>query len=488
MELRIASIPRARARRVRIRAVEQVRAGVVVGSAVVAYALLVAATAFVTYRAYQLPRLDLGDMVQAVWSSAHGHLLETTTAGGLESSRLGSHVDPFLVLLVPFWWIWPSPLFLLLLQVAAVSAGALPVYWLARKHTGSGRSGAHFALAYLLYPATQFNALTVTAGVHAVSFAVPLILFAVWYLDNDRITPFAVCALLAASTKEEIGAAVACLGLWHAVRRRRWGVGLTTFAAGMALSLVEVLVVIPHFSPSGESPFAGRYAAIGGTPGGVAHTLVTNPGAFVHAVSSGHKALYLVLVLAPFLGLWALEPLLLLGAVPDLVINLLSSKPEQTTVEFQYTAGIVPFVVAAAIFGAARAGGRRDDLSLLCLVACGSIALLLSPVRFGLSNLHLAGATNPVRSAKTRALARVPDGSPVSASNQLGGYLSTRRFIYLYPTLGRARWVIIDRNDPTYGDRARFRRQIAQLERDPSWTIVYASRGVDVLRRKGAPA
>jgi uncharacterized membrane protein len=465
-----------------------VGARLVVGSATVLYALLLGAAAVVTYRAYQLPRLDLGDMVQAVWSSAHGHLLQTTTENGLQTSRLGGHVDPFLVLLVPLWWIWPSPLLLVLLQVAAVSLGALPVFWLARKHTGSGRAGAHFALAYLLYPATQFNAFTVTAGVHPVSFAVPLLLFAIWYLDNDRIVPFAVCAILAASTKEELGAAVAGLGLWYAVRRRRWGVGLTTFAVGMAVSLVEVLVVIPHYSPTGASPFAGRYAAIGGTPGGVAHTLVTDPAAFVRAVSSGHKALYLVLLFAPLLGLWALEPLLLLGAAPDLVINLLSAKPEQTTIDFQYTAGIVPFAIAAAIYGAARLGRRGDDVSLLCLAACGCVALVFSPVRFALPNVHPAQAADPVHVAKANALALVPAGVPTSASNQLGGYLSERRFIYLYPSLGRARWVIVDEHDPTYGDRSGYRRAIAALERNPRWARVFTAQGVEVFRRRVTPA
>ena len=66
----------------------------------------------------------------------------------------------------------------------------------------------------------------------------------------------------------------------------------------------------------------------------------------------GTSSLFLLLLLVPFLGLWLFEPLIFLGAVPDLVINLLSSKPEQTTIYYQYTAGIVPFVIAASVLGA----------------------------------------------------------------------------------------------------------------------------------------
>src|SRR5260221_13030967 len=92
------------------------------------------ATAIVSYRAYDLARLDLGDMVQAIWSTAHGHLLEVTGGSGRETVRLGAHVEPFLLLLVPVWLVWPSPIMLLVVQAVVVFAGALPVYWLSRKH------------------------------------------------------------------------------------------------------------------------------------------------------------------------------------------------------------------------------------------------------------------------------------------------------------------------------------------------------------------
>ncbi len=74
-------------------------------------------------------------MVQAVWSTAEGRPLEVTHgATGEQMTRLGGHVDPFLVLLAPVWLVWPSPLVLALAQIVVVSLGALPVFWLARQH------------------------------------------------------------------------------------------------------------------------------------------------------------------------------------------------------------------------------------------------------------------------------------------------------------------------------------------------------------------
>jgi uncharacterized membrane protein len=457
-----------------------------------AYAALFVFAALLHFLVFKTGRFDNGNMVQAIWNSLHGHVLETTTLDGHQSSRLGSHVDPFLLVLAPLFWIWSSPLLLPVVQALAVSSGALPVFWLARKHLGSSGTAARFAFAYLLYPATQFNAFTNLDGFHAVSMAVPLVLFAVWFLDEDRLVVFSLLALLAASTKEEMPLAVGCLGIWYAVRRGRRLFGFSVFAVGLALTLFNFLWVIPHFSPSGADPFAGRYRAVGGTPTGIAHKLFTDPTAFLHAVASGHKATFLALLFIPFLGLCLLEPLLLLGAVPDLAINLLSSKGEQTTITYQYAAGIVPFVVAASVFGAIRFKRQGGRLSLLVLTAVACVAIF-SPILFLIRDVPALGS--PMRAAEARALRLIPAGAPVSASNVLGGYLSERHYIATFPYVRRARWIVVDANDPSYATTARarssgvyldFKRTLRRYEADEHWRHVFSSHGIIVLHRLGA--
>jgi uncharacterized membrane protein len=451
-------------------------------TATVAYALLFSAAAAVSYFAFIQKRFDLGNMTQAVWATAHGHPLRVTTEAGTEISRLGGHVDPFLVLLVPFWWLWSSPLMLLVVQAIAVSAGSIPVYWLARKHLRSSRLAASYSVAYLLYPATQFNTFT-PVGMHPVSFAIPLILFAIWFLDEERLILFAVFALVAASTKEEIPAAIGCLGIWFAVRKGRVLLGASIFAVGFGVTVANILVVIPHFAQGGVSPFAGRYEDVGGTPGGMLHTALTDPIAFVDAIVTWHKLLFVVLLLLPFLGLWLFEPLILIGAVPDLVINLLSSKPEQTTIFYQYTAGIVPFVIAASVLGTARLkrDPRRISRCVLVIVACTAI---VSPLFYSAYNLELARPSNPTHAAIRHALSLVPPGVPISASQTLGGYLSTRRYVAVFPSLGRAEWVLVGRPAAGYDDPHVLKTSLARLKSSSLWKLVYESNGISVLHRR----
>jgi uncharacterized membrane protein len=467
--------------RLRVKAAQTDAAVRVVYAGAAAYAALFVFAAVIHYLVFKTPRGDLGNMVQASWNTLHGHFLETTTAHGHQRDRLGSHVDPFLLLFVPLLWIWSSPLLIPIVQALAVASGALPVFWLARKHLGSSHAGAHFAFAYLLYPATQFSAFTTADSFHSVAIAVPLVLYAVWFLDEDRLVAFSAVALLAFTTKEEIPLAVGCLGIWYAVRKSRRTFGLSVFAIGLAVTLFDFLWVIPHFSPNGVNPFVGRYRAVGGTPQGMAHKLFSDPMAFVHAVASGHKALYLAILLVPLLGLALLEPLLLLGAVPDLAINLLSNRSGQSSIGFETTAGIVPFVVAASIFGAARFRRHAAGLSLGVLATAVSVAIL-SPIYVLGGDVGALGS--PLVSAKARAVSLIPDGVPVSASNQLGGHLSERSSISTFPFGVRARWIIVDLNDPTYHHIAAYKRRVRNYESNEAWLIVFSSHGVAVLHKR----
>ena len=235
-----------------------VRARPLLWTAIVAYAAGFGSLSILRHRAFDTGRYDLGNMVQTVWNTAHGHFLQMTSGDGRQISRLAAHFDPILAAFAPLWWIWPSPEMLLAVQAIAVALGALPVFWLARKHVGSERAGLAFALVYLLFPATQWLTLN---EFHPVALACPLLLYAFWYLDEDRLVPFAVFAVLAMTTKEEIGLVVAGFGLWYAIRRRNWRTGGLVVAVGVLVSALAIGVIIPHYNDGADSSFYGRYDA-----------------------------------------------------------------------------------------------------------------------------------------------------------------------------------------------------------------------------------
>ena len=448
-----------------------------VGTAVSVYAAGFSALSIQRDRAFETGRFDLGNMVQAVWATAHGHPLRVTDLQGEQVSRLGAHVDPILVLFAPLWWIWPSAHMLLTAQAIAIALGALPVFWLARKHLGSEREAACFAIAYLLLPAVEWLTLN---EFHPVALACPLLLYTFWFLDEERLVWFAVFAVLAAATKEEIALAVAGFGFWYALAKGRRAAGAAIFALGLAWTAVAIGVVIPHFN-HGASSFYARYGEVGGSPRGLLQTALHHPGRLVSKAFSGRGLDYVAQLGLPLALLFLAAPLVLVAAVPDLALNLLSSTRTQTSIHHHYTAGIVPALVVASVLGAARI--RRP----MPVAAVALLAAALGNVFLGA--LSQFGSTHVTRHDRiaARALRLIPGAAVVTATNSLGAHLSARRRFLSFPIRADATWIAVDRTKPGYldrNDRAATARAVAALRRDPRWRLVFADDGVLVFRRR----
>jgi uncharacterized membrane protein len=465
-------------------------------SAIAAYAAGFSALSILRHRAFTTGRFDLGNMVQAVWSTAHGHPLQITSLRGDQISRLGSHFDPILAAFAPLWLLWPSPDMLLVIQAIAVALGALPAFWLARKHLLSERAGIGFALAYLIYPPTQWLTLN---EFHPVALACPLLLFAIWFLDEGRLVPFAACAAAAAATKEEIALVVAGLGIWYALAHARRLAGAVVAAAGVAVALIAIEVVIPHFNRAGTSSFFARYSEVGSTPGGVVHTALTNPWKIVTTALTGRGLGYLARLVLPLGLLVVLAPLVLIAALPELAANLLSAATTQTSIRFHYTAGLIPVLVAAAIFGAKRLERLRPGLP----VATGAVVLglvssyLLGPIPvwryFPGGQQHQAQATEVSEHDRiaARALRLIPPDAAVSATNSLGAHLSARRRVLSFPYLQDARWIAADETAPGYADRLAplpTAVQLSWLRRNPEWRLVFERDGILIFQRTSPAA
>jgi len=476
----------------------QPSAVVVLWAAISAYAVGFSALSILRHRAYSTGRFDLGNMVQAVWSTAHGHPLQITGLRGDQISRLGAHFDPILIAFAPLWLVWPSPDLLLVGQAAAVALGALPVYWLARKHLGSEQAGLGFALAYLLYPPTQWLTLN---EFHPVALACPLLLFAFWYLDEDRLLPFAAFGLVAATTKEEIAFVVAGLGVWYGFSHRRQLQGAAIFAAGAAVALIAIEVVIPHFNRTGTSSFFTRYSEVGSTPGGIVHTALTDPWKLVTTALTGRGLGYLARLVLPLGLLVALSPLVLIAALPELGINLLSAATTQTSIRFHYTAGLIPVLIAAAVLGAARIVRRRRDRALPLATAAVVLGFasnyVLGPIPlwryFPGGQQHQAYAAEVTEHDRiaAQALKLIPASAVVSATNSLGAHLSARRRVLSFPYLQDARWIAADETAPGYADRLAPLPTVVQLSwlrRNPEWRLVFERDGILIFQRANAPA
>ena len=80
------------------------RPELIVWAMMAVFSAVFAYLALARQRAFWTGRFDLGNMVQAVWSTAHGDPLRVTDLQGRQISRLGAHFDPRVAALAPLWW------------------------------------------------------------------------------------------------------------------------------------------------------------------------------------------------------------------------------------------------------------------------------------------------------------------------------------------------------------------------------------------------
>ncbi len=210
----------------------------------------------------------------------------------------------------------------------------------------------------------------------------------------------------------------------------------------MVWFLVALYVIVPHFSPRNESVYIGRYPQ---------SPLALLMGLFIPA-----KLQYVVGLLASG-GLIAIfDPVVLLIGSPSLILNLLSSYSAQYSGTYHYSAPVAPYFVLAAIGGA---GWLRDRLAQwlprLALALPVGVALVIALGYHAVAGYTPFGGeyfwpeSTPHQANLARFLTEIPPDVPVSTTGTLFPHLSHRRYLYRFPTIMDAEYILLDVSQST---------------------------------------
>jgi uncharacterized membrane protein len=447
------------------------------------------------HAAFETAGYDLGVFSQPIWNTSRGRLMEMTAVPGA-TSRWAIHFEPVLFLFVPIYAFWPSPVMLTVLQVLIVAAGAIPIFWTGRKLLANEWAGVMYAGVFLMYPALQA---AVVFDFHGVTLAATFLAFALWALLRERYVAFGVASLLAMSCKEDMPLLVLMMGLYILLIQRQWRVGIITVVVSITWFAVANFVIIPFYSPVGDSIFVARYSSLGTSMEELILSFFTRPLSALAIALERQKLLYWILLTMPVAFTSFLDPLLLLLSLPSLAINTLSNYSATYTLNrFHYTAPIVPFVVVSSISGVARLSrwlGKGDEKlhsvwrnRLLIIVIGASVGYHLMT---GYTPLRL-GFRWPTPDAHDvlaeQMLDEIPPQASVSAGNSLVPRLANRSHIYIFPKIEEAEYIAIDTRSSYYpfGDREELCTATRQLMMGSDYGTVFFSDGLLLLRR-GVP-
>jgi uncharacterized membrane protein len=308
------------------------------------------------YNNYEYGKFDLGNMSQMVWNSSRGNFMEITDQFGTNMPRWGmSHVDPLLLIFVPIFWVYANPMVLVFFQHLVIFSAIYPIYKLSR-FKGLGKfTSTLIGMTYVLYPALGYTLVWTTF--HGISFAAPLFLWWVYFLEYHgfKISGlkqqliYWILFLLILFGKEELGFILFLYVLFFFNGFKFSILKVVTMFLALSWSLVSFLWIIPSYSNlrqqsindlitvaginetkveniDGQNFFLTRYAHFGDSYGSIVKNMLFKPQLLIKDIFSKEHLEMTNYMIGPLGYLFLLNPIWLIS-IPDLAILLLSKEP-----------------------------------------------------------------------------------------------------------------------------------------------------------------
>jgi uncharacterized membrane protein/uncharacterized membrane protein YbhN (UPF0104 family)/dienelactone hydrolase len=422
---------------------------------------------FLKYDNFYTGRFDLGNMDQAVWNTFHGRIFQITDPNGTSIiSRLSFHADFILILIAPLYKIWASPETLLFLQSFVLGLGAIFVYLLSLEILKNKNLSLIFSLAFLLSPAVSYSNLY---DFHPVTLATTFLLATTYFFIRKKYLLFIIFALLAALTKEEVWAIVSIYGLVlilsafkDLLRNKslskqafllKTAFGVITFSLCFGIFYYLIWYAIPH-SRGAEHFALSYYSDFGNSPTSVIKNIFLQPGKTILTIFSLSKIYYLFQIFVHLGFLSFFSPAFLIFAIPDLMINTLSSNSQLSQIYYQYTATITPFIFISAIYGVKKLSKSFPRIPLnyyaiflACIVFYS--AYTIGPLPGALRpSIQMFNNPIPEKDIINNYIKNIGARYSIAATNNLGSHLSRRQKIYTIPIgIGQADVILFLLND-----------------------------------------
>lgn len=304
------------------------------------------------YLTFSTPNFDFGLFCNMFYNMAESGLPNVTSERDMLLSHFAVHFSPIYYLMLPFYYIFRSPITLQVLQGVVVYSGIIPAALISRRLGLSKRSTLLVALLYAAYPALSAGCFY---DLHENCFLAPLLLWVFYFFEAKKYIPMTVFAVLVLMVKEDAFVYLVLFAIYLLLSRKNWKIGLPMFI----IPLIYFFVVSSLMQEYGTGIMSGRYDNLiyDNEDGlvGVIKTIFANPGYAVSQLmktSAGDtlKLKYLFQLLIP-LGLLPfftkkVSKFLLLTPI---LINTLTMYKYQPDIGYQYSFGISAFLFYIAI-------------------------------------------------------------------------------------------------------------------------------------------
>lgn len=196
------------------------------------------------HNTFQSGAFDLGIYDQTVWKYANFITPHSTIK---ERFILGDHLTLTLPLLAPLLYFWPNVRILLIFQAVFITLSTVPIYFLIKNRNFAPQIALILSVIYSLFYGIQF---AVYFDFHPIVLGVALLSWLAYFFEAKKKFWFWLTLILMLATQENMGIALACLGLIYFFQKKYRKAAILMIIFGLLVSFVEVKIV-SLFSPVG---------------------------------------------------------------------------------------------------------------------------------------------------------------------------------------------------------------------------------------------
>lgn len=318
----------------------------------VLFGFFVGAIGVYRYLTYSAPNFDFGLFCNMFYNMAETGVPNVTSERDMLLSHFAVHFSPIYYVMLPIYYIFPSPITLQILQAVIIYTGIIPIVLIALKKGLSKKMTVAVALIYAAYPALSAGCFY---DLHENCFLVTLLLWVFYFFESKKYIPLTIFSLLTLLVKEDAFIYLVLFALYILISTKKWKIGVPM----AIIPLIYFVVVSTLMEQYGTGIMSSRFGNMiyDSEDGliGVIKTVLVNPGytlsqIFVSSAGGTEKLKYLIQLLLPFAFLpFATKRVSRLLLLTPILLNILTMYKYQPDITFQYSFGITAFLFYLAI-------------------------------------------------------------------------------------------------------------------------------------------
>ena len=420
--------------------------------------------------------------LNVIYNTANGDILFSSVKG---YNVLGDHFEPILILVVPAYQVFQTPVALFALQSLMAGVGSIVVFRYARLKEFDEVFAFAFAIFFLLTPNVFYKGID---EFHPMTMGIPFILLTIYWIEKGHKYLFLIPMMISLCCKETIVFVFAPMGFYYLIAKRNKA-GIWLMIIPSLVFFIYIFLIVPALRTGGT-----EYVYIYGYLGNSVTEIFFNMFLRVDLVIENLKYfdylfIFSFLIIFGLLSTWSWKAYTVFFQIYISVISTPSHRSYMTA-----EAGTLPTVIfiLAAIDGARNLTIRGFGRKVISVLIIFSIltSLLFTTV---LINDNYIWFKKKYNDQDRELIHMIPDDASLSTTRKIGSYLALRSELYLFPqNYNESDWVLVDydniRNSEAIHGHPEHTREysmqcIENLREDPNYELIGDTGEVILFKR-----